>query len=125
MFVICFVYVVKRFEHLIKMVMALYKSYVLLFIIIIVWNIHDDFYDEYGILPRRTKRGITLDLQKQKKKSKKATQRAIILWHGTKYIQLFNKVHIYKKIHCTIFFIQTVHRSSGSQTLEGAYKSNI
>ena len=30
MFVICFVYVVKRLEHLIKMDMALYKSYVLL-----------------------------------------------------------------------------------------------
>ena len=30
MFVICFVYVVKRLEHFIKMDMALYKSYVLL-----------------------------------------------------------------------------------------------
>ena len=29
MFVICFVYVVKRLENLIKMDMALYKSYVL------------------------------------------------------------------------------------------------
>ena len=33
MFVICFVYVVKRLEHLIKMDMALYKSYVLLLLL--------------------------------------------------------------------------------------------
>ena len=35
MFVICFVYVVKRLEHLIKMDMALYKSYVLLLLVVV------------------------------------------------------------------------------------------
>ena len=34
-FVICFVYFVKRLEHLIKMDMALYKSYVLLLLLLI------------------------------------------------------------------------------------------
>ena len=34
MFVICFVYVVKRLQHLIKMDMALYKSYVLLLLLL-------------------------------------------------------------------------------------------
>ena len=48
MFVICFVYVVKRLEHLIKLDMALYKSYVLLIryksMINLLCNICDRFY---------------------------------------------------------------------------------
>ena len=36
MFVICFVYDVKRLEHLIKMDMALYKSYVLLLLLLLI-----------------------------------------------------------------------------------------
>ena len=35
-FVICFVYVAKRLEHLIKMNMALYKPYVLLLLVVVV-----------------------------------------------------------------------------------------
>ena len=37
MFVICFVYVVKRLEHSIKMDMALYKSYVLLLSLLLLY----------------------------------------------------------------------------------------
>ena len=47
-----------------------------------------------GILLCRTKRNITLDLQKQMIVSK-ATDRAIIpLYYGTKYTNIFNKDHI-------------------------------